>query len=212
MQLFIFDFDGTLADSFPFFQSHMQQAVEHFGLRKVEVDDLDKLRNLSAREVILHLGLPLWKVPAVARYVRRLLSADAARTVLFPGAAEMLRQLFKSGATLAIVSSNSEANVRLILGPVTASYITVFECGASLFGKAAKFRKVVKTTGIAKRAALTIGDEIRDADAAREAGIAFGAVAWGYTNAEALRALGPAFLFQTLAEILACLDSDLARL
>jgi phosphoglycolate phosphatase len=39
-----------------------------------------------------------------------------------------------------------------------------------------------------------VGDEIRDHDAARLAGCAFAAVAWGYTSAEALLATGPALM------------------
>jgi phosphoglycolate phosphatase len=43
--------------------------------------------------------------------------------------------------------------------------------------------------------------EIRDAEAAREAGMAFGAVAWGFTSADALRAQDPTFLFRRMDEI-----------
>ncbi|MFL6293325.1 MAG: hypothetical protein ACJ759_20725 [Thermoanaerobaculia bacterium] len=47
-----------------------------------------------------------------------------------------------------------------------------------------------------------IGDEIRDLEAARAEGIAFGAVTWGYTHPEALRAHGPEEMFSTIDEIL----------
>jgi phosphoglycolate phosphatase len=104
---------------------------------------------------------------------------------------------------LGIVSSNSEENIRAILGPDQARLIGVFECGASLFRKARRFRKALQRTGIGAGETITVGDEIRDLEAAREAGIAFGAVAWGYTDAEALRALAPAFLFHQPAEIAA---------
>jgi phosphoglycolate phosphatase len=71
-----------------------------------------------------------------------------------------------------------------------------------MFGKAAKFRKVPKRTGIAAAAAIAIGDEVRDGEAAAQAGIAFGAVAWGYANSEALRRLSPALVFDSMADIL----------
>ena len=57
-----------------------------------------------------------------------------------------------------------------------------------MFGKAAKFRKVLKRTGIAADDAIAIGDEVRDGEAAAQAGIDFGAVSWGYASPEALQA------------------------
>lgn len=212
-RLLIFDFDGTLADSFPHFVDHVRQMVEHFGLRPIGAEALDELRRCSAAEVIKYLGLPTWKIPLVGRYVRRLMAADAARTELFPGVNDALQRLASQGVTLAIVSSNTEANIRLILGPENARLIGTYQCGASLFGKAAKFRKVLRETGVSPPQALAIGDEIRDLEAADKARIAFGAVAWGYTKVESLRAFAPAFIFDRLEEIEAAVlgAKDLSR-
>jgi phosphoglycolate phosphatase len=103
--------------------------------------------------------------------------------------------------TIAVVSSNSEANVRAILGPELAGRIGCFECGASVFGKAARFRKVARRSGISPPETLCIGDEIRDLEAARRAGIAFGAAGWGFTRADALQARRPDVLFTSIEEI-----------
>jgi phosphoglycolate phosphatase len=46
-----------------------------------------------------------------------------------------------------------------------------------------------------------IGDEARDIDAARAAGIASGAVAWGYADIESLRSRQPTEVFMTFDEI-----------
>jgi phosphoglycolate phosphatase len=42
---------------------------------------------------------------------------------------------------------------------------------------------------------------LRDLEAARDAGIPFGAVTWGYTTAEALRARAPEVVFERVEEI-----------
>ena len=57
-----------------------------------------------------------------------------------------------------------------------------------MFGKAPKLRAVLKASGIPARQAIYLGDEIRDAEAAHKAGMAYGAVAWGYHSMDALRA------------------------
>ena len=94
----------------------------------------------------------------------------------------MLLALAERGVATAVVSSNSEANVRRILGPECAPLIGCYECGASLFGKAAKFRRVLERTGARQEEAICVGDEARDIEAASEAGLASGAATWGYAT------------------------------
>jgi phosphoglycolate phosphatase len=200
-RLLIFDFDGTLADSFALFVKQVRQVAERFGLRKMDALMIDQMRGLSAKDIIKELRIPCWKVPLMARYMRKLMREDAARSVLFPGASELLQRLKNRGALIAIVSSNVEANIRTVLGPDTARVVDVFDGGSSLFGKAAKFRKVLKKTGVNEAHTLAVGDEIRDLEAAREVGIPFGAVSWGYTKVEALRAQSPNHVFSSLEDL-----------
>ncbi|HEX8905169.1 MAG TPA: hypothetical protein VF771_10030, partial [Longimicrobiaceae bacterium] len=98
-------------------------------------------------------------------------------------------------------SSNSAANVRHALGAANAGLIRYYGCGASLFGKRVKLRQVLRESGTPAGAAICIGDEVRDLHAARAEGIAFGAVAWGYTRLEALAALAPEEIFTRVDEI-----------
>ena len=113
----------------------------------------------------------------------------------------MLRSLHCAGVSLAVVSSNSEENIRIVLGPELCGLIGTFNCGASMFGKASKFRKVLKRLGAKSGETISIGDEIRDLDAAREVGLATGVVCWGYTAPDALRAQKPDHVFEAMAEI-----------
>ena len=85
-----------------------------------------------------------------------------------------------------------------------------FDCGASLFGKAAKFRRVVQRAGVKPSQAIAIGDEVRDIEAARAAGIACGAVTWGYAAPEALRALGPDLVFDRMEDVAVLLGNKAA--
>ncbi len=88
-----------------------------------------------------------------------------------------------------------------MLGADAAARIRHYACGASLFGKAKRLRGVMRAAGVPAGAVLAIGDEIRDAEAAREAGCDFAAVGWGYTRATALAAWGAAPMFDAPGEI-----------
>jgi phosphoglycolate phosphatase len=200
-ELAIFDFDGTLADSFAWFVGTVNDAAAEFGFRGVAEHEVDTLRGYDNRALMRHFGLPMWKVPLVARHMRRL-QAEAIDTIrLFPGIEETLRDLALSGVSLAIVSSNSRANVTRVLGPESSARIDHFGCGASLLGKEARFKAVLSRSGTAPEHAIAIGDEIRDIEAAEGAGLAAGAVGWGYAHFGTLRARGPAEAFATVAEM-----------
>ena len=200
-KLAIFDFDGTLADSFAWFSRVVNDAAEVFTFRKITSAEIDMLRGKGAREIVAYVGVPMWKMPLIANYMRRRKAQDLATIRPFDGATAMLRDLHAAGVMLAVVSSNSEANVRGILGAEPAALISHYECGVSLFGKAARFRNVLRRSGCTKAEAIAIGDEIRDLEAARRAGIAFGAVSWGYTLPDALAQERPEEMFTSFDDI-----------
>jgi phosphoglycolate phosphatase len=133
--------------------------------------------------------------------MRRLKAAHLDEIPLFPGAGAMLQALQTGGVRLALVSSDTQANARAQLGAASSALFSDFACGASLFGKAAKFRAVVRRAGIAPARVIAIGDEVRDIEAARAAGIACGAVTWGYSAPDTLRTLCPDLLFERMEDI-----------
>lgn len=201
--LVIFDFDGTLSDSGHWFLSIVDDLAERFRFNTVHPDEIEGLRRRTTREVIDHLGISRWKLPFIARHVRARFGRNANQITLFDGIRPMLRALHEAGVELVICSSNSEANVRAILGPAESALVGRFVCGAGLFGKVRKFRRVVRTSKVPAGAILAIGDETRDIDAAREVGVAAGAVLWGYADPDLLVAMAPDHAFATPEEIIA---------
>jgi phosphoglycolate phosphatase len=198
--LIIFDLDGTLADSFPWFRRHVNDVADRFKFRRVTEDDIETLRLRGSREILAHLEVPRWKLPWIARHMRRLKAEQIAEIALFEGAETMLRSLAASGLRLALVSSDSEANARQQLGE-TAALFSHFDCAASIFGKPAKFRRILRRTGIGAARTISIGDEVRDIEAARAAGIACGAVTWGFAAQQALEVLQPNLVFERMDDI-----------
>ena len=207
--LAILDFDGTLADTGAWFMAALNEAASRFAFRRVDVADREVLRGSTPRQILAHLGLPLWKLPLVTNHLRARMAADLHELSLFDGVPRMLAALSSAGVRPVIVSSNVKSNIVTMLGPETASHIEDYECGASMFGKASRVKKVLARAKIAPSRALLVGDEIRDAEAARASSVAFGAVAWGYNTAEALRAQRPAHLFETVDDVVgAFLDTE----
>jgi phosphoglycolate phosphatase len=198
--LAIFDLDGTLVDSFPWFLGVVNDVASDYGFRRIDDAEIESLRHAGPREILRRLEVPLWKLPAIARHMRALKREHPQATPLFEGVPAMLQALRAAGLSLALVSSDSEDNARRQLGDNVVLF-SQFACGASLFGKAVKFRTVTRRCGVAAERTIAIGDEVRDIEAARAAGIACGAATWGYAAAPALVALQPDKVFISVGDI-----------
>jgi phosphoglycolate phosphatase len=201
-RLAIFDFDGTLADTFPFFLSVFNQIADLHGFRRIDLGGVEQLRHHSMREMMRHVGMPMWKLPLASRSFMDLMKQNTDGIALFDGVDEALRALHVHGVRLTVVSSNSEHNVRKVLGPELATLVETFDCGVSIFGKASRIRAALKLAQVAPAEAIYVGDQGTDAEAAHKVGVAFGAVHWGYATIESLRRHAPTVEFDRPASLI----------
>lgn len=185
-RLIIFDFDGTLADSIPWLAGVFAEVARTHGFKPIGPDEIEMLRTKGNREIVKYLGVPAWRMPAIAIHMRKLAAEAAPQLKLFEGVGDLLQGLKRRGLKLGVVSSNGEDTIRRVLGAELAGLIDHYGCGASVFGKAAKFRAVMRKAGVSAAETLCVGDEQRDIEAAHAAGARAGAVTWGYAAREAL--------------------------
>ena len=64
----LFDFDGTLADTFETGAALINEFASRFGYKTI---DFAKKRNLSARELVRLSGVKWWQIPRLVRFFRR---------------------------------------------------------------------------------------------------------------------------------------------
>lgn len=202
IKLAIFDFDGTLGDTFPLFVESLNVLADRHRFRRVSHDEVKLLRRLSAREILRELKLPIWRLPQVLSDFRDIMRRRVGEIRLFAGIQDTLQTMADSKMILALATSNSFFNVEAVLGHALINRFAVIECGSPLFGKAHRLRRILQLTHTDRKDAIYIGDEIRDAHAARKTGIRFGAVAWGYTELDALLPLRPATTFSQSVDLL----------
>ncbi|WP_454675645.1 HAD hydrolase-like protein [Achromobacter pestifer] len=200
-----FDFDGTLADTMPWFNSILNTVADKYGFRKIDLSEREQLRHREASEILKYLGIPLWKLPAIMTHVRTLMQDIDPSVHLFDGIPDVLARLKAGGLRMAVISSNSIENVQRVLGPDVAALFDDYECGTDLFGKSAKIDRLMRRHEIDPERFLLVGDEMRDVDAARKAGVQVGSVAWGYNHVDALRERGPDEVFLAVSDLPAIL-------
>jgi len=200
-KLVIFDFDGTLGDTFEWFQGALNEAAAKFHFRTIKDHELEQMRHFDIHQIIRHLKISWWKRPFIAHFMRKKMRQDIQKLKLFPDVIEMLNELHQQGFKLAIVSSNAYENITYLLGPETSKLINFYECGVSLFGKKKRFQKLLRSLNLDPAEAIYIGDETRDIDAARSVGMNFGAVSWGYATLAILQSKSPEMSFKSVTEI-----------
>src|SRR5690242_16247133 len=114
-KLIIFDFDGTLADSFSWHLRVINDIAMKYRFRRIEQDQVETLRGYDARKAIAYVGLSMWKLPLIQRHMRKRMRREIDQISLFPGIDRLLQVLNAKGVGLAIVTSNSFANVHRVL-------------------------------------------------------------------------------------------------
>jgi phosphoglycolate phosphatase len=183
----IFDFDGTLADTWPWFANELVHGARRLHRRPVTREEVEQFRSLTTREIFKALQIPWWQIPLIARHMRRRAAESADLLHLFDGVPGMIIALRRAGVRLAIASSNSERTIRRVLGDDLAVMVEHYACNAAVFGKAAAFRRVMRRFRASPVNTVAVGDETRDLEAAEKAGIAGIGVGWGYADVQLLR-------------------------
>jgi phosphoglycolate phosphatase len=204
-RLVIFDFDGTLADSFPWFLEIFADLARQYHLPPLESAHLKKLRALEVSQILKEYRVPFWKLILISSHLQKLMNRQIGKINLVDGMQPVIDALAASPIQMAVVTSNAEANVRAVLGPRNMAHIHYIESGVAMFGKKRKFQKILMKTGIPASQALCIGDEVRDLRSSREANIPFGAVNWGCTALTTLLQHAPDEVFHHPGQILEAL-------
>lgn len=204
-KLLIFDFDGTLADTFAAGLEILNVLAEEFGFRRLEDADVPKARDMHTRQLMKFLGIPMSRMSRIARRGSEELTDRMPGVVPLPGIPELLNVLKDEGFEFGILTSNSEANVRMFLKNHGLEYFSFIRSSSKLLGKSRELRVLMKSRGVRAEDILFIGDETRDIEAAQKAGIRIAAVTWGYNSGRSVEAMKPDFLFDKPGDLVAFL-------
>jgi phosphoglycolate phosphatase len=197
----IFDFDGTIADTFDLSLRLGRDILDSLKLHHLSEEDIVHFRNRPFRETVRTLKIPLHKIPQLLIRVRRGIHDHIDEIKPFEGISTALRDLKSHTSFLGIVTSNSEENVNRFLDRFD---LRIFNSGAyssAIRGKASKMRRLIKKNSLAKETTVYIGDTTDDIDACRKVGIKVAAVTWGYNTREVLEHSKPDYVIERVEEL-----------
>jgi phosphoglycolate phosphatase-like HAD superfamily hydrolase len=196
----IFDFDGTIADSFEYVVAFLQTEARDQTIFSSE--QKAGLRKMSMKRLALRLGVPVWRLPLLYFRGRRVMREHMEDVRPFPGMEAVIKKLHADGYRLFIVSSNSTKNIRHFLRRhELAGYFTAVRGGAGVAGKSSLIQQLRLRHRLHKGATWYVGDETADVVAAARAGIRCLAVGWGFADPDKLRQLGPEAFAQRVEDV-----------
>lgn len=212
VKVILFDFDGTIADTFEAIVKITNRLAEEFGYKQSSPEEVSYLRSLNSRQIIKYAGVSIFKLPLLVRKVKAELSKDIENLVPIFGMKEALLQLKKQGYTLGILTSNSPDNVAAFLeNNDLLDLFNFIYAEIKLLGKKRAIKKFLKQEDFKPEEIVYVGDETRDIEAARENKVKAIAVSWGFNSSEVLADQAPDFLIhhpQELVELFTAIGQN----
>ena len=195
LKAIIFDFDGTVADTFDTIVQISNRLALEFGYKQAAPEEIEKIKNLSSREIIIQSGVSIFKLPFILRKLKNELNNEIHRLNPLPGIREALEELKMQGYRLGIITSNDRENVTLFLEKNQLKELFEFiYSGATIFGKSRVINRFLNQAHLAPEEVIYVGDETRDIEAAKRSKIKMIAVSWGFNSKTVLAEHNPDFL------------------
>lgn len=189
-QAVLFDLDGTFADTAPDLAYALNCMREARALPPVPLAATRPVTSSGARGM-LGVGFGLTPsdtdYPAMREEFLRLYEAHLCReSLLFPGMSELVAGLESRGLAWGIVTNKAERYAK----PLIAALAPAMSCRCVIGGDTTPHLKphpapllaASQSLGIGPQACMYVGDDARDIQAGRAAGMATVAVRYGYLN------------------------------
>ncbi len=200
---FIFDFDGTIADTLEVIFQVYNEIAPEFGCKIMNKEDFEVIRKKTPREFIEEIDVSYMKLPKMLLRGREELHKRIEDIHLVDNIEKQLIALKDAGFELGILTSNSKKNVKLFLEHKNLEHLFNFiYTSKHIFSKDKIMLKCIKKNKLEKSRVVYVGDETRDIEAAKKAGIPIIAVSWGFSKAEALRSLNPEYLIDSPKDLM----------
>lgn len=204
----IFDFDGTLVDSMNIGIDAVNVIAEKHDFNKVKQEDIGYLRGLSIIERCKYLNVHLYNIPFWAAEFYNLYKHAMEQLKLFEGIRELLKELHDSGYNIAILSSNSEHNIRSFFKRNKLEYIKQILCSNKILGKDKMINRFLKRNKLKKSEVIYVGDEERDIIACKKCGIKIIWVSWGFDTIDLVKEQKPDYIAHSPKEILSIVETQ----
>lgn len=201
-KVIIFDFDGTLVDTFEIAFKCMNKLAPKYKFKLLNEKELIKLRDKSFKDIIKEdLKLKWYQLPFFIRDIQKIMKEEIKTVKFHKDLIPVLKTLSKTHQ-LFILSSNHKEIIKLELEKNNLDVFKAVYSGSSLFKKEKSILKLIKMFNLVKEDCIYVGDETRDIEACKIIYVKIISVSWGFNSREILFKHNPDYLIDKPKELL----------
>lgn len=198
----IFDFDGTIADTFHTIVRISNELADEFNFKKLTEDEAQRMKDNTLLETIRAMNVPLLKIPLIVARAKDELLKEIHQIKAIEGLQSVLEELKTCGIKMGILTSNSTQNVDQFIKNNNLNLFDFVGTSSKIWSKNLNLQKMIDANNLDLSDVIYVGDEARDIEAARRLGIKSAAVTWGYNSSKTLEAHQPDFLLHRPQDLL----------
>lgn len=211
-ELLVFDWDGTVMDSVARIVASLRAACADLGWEPRTTSALRDVIGLGLREAALKLYPQIESADYqrfVERYRHYFMFADPTPSVLFPDAADTLRELQRQGYLLAVATGKGRQGLNKVLDETgLASLFDSTRCADETISKPhpQMLLEIMQELDVPATSTLMIGDTEYDMEMATNAGTPALAVDYGVHDRTRLARHAPLHCISEISELITWLD------
>jgi phosphoglycolate phosphatase len=191
--LILFDFDGTIADSFEEGIKIANSLADKFKYKPLE--NLEELREKSAVRYIFS-KVPIYKIPFWAYLMKKKMLEVVDEIEVYSGIKTLFENL-EEEYEFGIISGSKPEYIQKILGKYNLHYFSFIYPNCST-GKHKIIKKIKKKYDCPL---VLVGDDSEDIRAAKKSKILSVGVTWGSSSKKRLEQFSPDFIADTTEEL-----------
>lgn len=195
--LIVFDFDGTIANTVHTLIRIINRLADEFAYKKIRIYDLQHIKGMRTRDILVYLNIPMLKLPFIIRRIRMEMNKEIPMLKPSVNIKPTLEALKSEGWKLGILTTNASSNVKAFLKSNDLELFDFIRSTHHLLAKHAILKKIKKShcnhcnSNPNSSLIFYVGDEVRDIEAGKRAGVKTVAVSWGFNSRDALLAEMP---------------------
>lgn len=214
---FVFDLDGTLADTINSIAYYGNRALERFGFEPVKTDRYKYLVGDGYKVLIKRMlkeskseDSPVFEEMA-AFYHDEYDKDSMYLTTAFEGVPALLKTLKEKGYKLAVLSNKPEGAVKMVASKLYGDVFDMcigFKEGVALKPDPSLLFEILEKLGCLPEECVYVGDTDTDMKTGKNAGAYTVGVLWGFRTEDELLKTGADFIAKTPSDILKLIESE----
>ena len=104
-KLYIFDFDGTIADTMPHIVNCVLKIIQKFNLKPLSQEDVEKYSGAVLADALKHLGATDEQLPEIKKYYADIFFDDVSDIYLYDNFLDIIKALKDNGCLIAVASN-----------------------------------------------------------------------------------------------------------